>query len=150
MKNMQIIIFIVIGRTNSMVPKNDRKMLCFKILFWVIFATSFCYFCYCFPTYVCLKSQGYPVGLYKIWRGIDHFILSIGFLRKIYFSFLFKINKHTTTIYPAIVIMAANAVFGFALFYKKWWYYLFAFITIIMCLILHDCYNEIIEFEYDG
>lgn len=147
---MQIIIFIVIGRTNSMVPKNDRKMLCFKILFWVIFATSFCYFCYCFPTYVCLKSQGYPVGLYKIWRGIDDFILHISFLNRIYNLFLFKINKNTATIYPAIAIMCANAAYGFALFYKKWWYYLFAFITIIMCLILHDCYNEIIEFKYDG
>ncbi|MBR1383084.1 MAG: hypothetical protein IJ555_04645 [Ruminococcus sp.] len=42
--------------------------------------------------------------------------------------------------------MAANAAYGFALFYKKWWYYLFAVITIIMCLILHDCYNEIYDF----
>ena len=148
MKNMQIIIFIVIGRTNSMVPKNDRKMLCFIVLFWVIFATSFCYFCYCFPTYVCLKSQGYPVGLYKIWREIDHFILNIPVLKKIYLSLLFKVNAKT--LFPVIIIMVANISYGAMLCYKKWWYYLVAVITIIMCLILHDCYNEIIELRYDG
>ena len=88
------------------------------------------------------------MGLYKIWRGIDHFILNIPVLKKIYLSLLFKVNAKT--LFPVIIIMVANISYGAMLCYKKWWYYLVAVITIIMCLILYDCYNEIIELRYDG
>jgi hypothetical protein len=56
---------------------------------------------------------------------------------------LYKIPEFTML--TAIIINGANMIFGFINYKKKWWYYLILVITVIMSIMLWDCFQILIH-----
>ncbi len=113
------------------------------IIFSVILIAFIVYYFCCMPTYILMKILGPHDNMYFIWYKIDSFILNNGILNSIFKTLLYKIPEYTMPI--AIIINGANMIFGFINYKKKWWYYLILVITIIMSIMLWDCFQILIH-----
>ena len=108
------------------------------IIFSVILIAFIVYYFCCMPTYIIMKYVGPHDNMYFIWYKIDRFILNNDILNSFYNAIVFKIPEYTMLI--AIIINGANMIFGFINYKKKWWYYLILVISIIMSIMLWDCW----------
>lgn len=115
------------------------------IIFSVILIAFIVYYFCCMPTYVVMKFVGPHDSIYFIWCEIRELILNNDILHSFYNALVFKIPEYTMPI--AIIINGANMIFGFVNYKKKWWYYLILVITIIMSIMLWDCFQILIHEE---
>ena len=94
-------------------PTNNKYKIVFIVLI-ILFGTLF--FCH-MPGYILEKCLGYPDEMYyKFWKPLNNFLHGDKVLNYLYHLVLYKIP--TWTIYPVIILNAANMIFGF-IHYKK-------------------------------
>ena len=94
-------------------PTNNKCKIVFIVLI-ILFVTLF--FCH-MPGYILEKCLGYPDKMYyNFWNPLDNFLRGNKVLNFLYHLVLYKIPAWT--IYPVIILNAANMIFGF-IHYKK-------------------------------
>ena len=117
----------------------------YTIIFSVILIAFIVYYFCCMPTYIQMKIVGNHDSMYYIWCKIDEFILNNDILNLFFITMRNKFPEWTMLI--AIIINGANMIFGFINYKKKWWYYLILIITVIMSIMLWDCFQILIHQE---
>ena len=63
--------------------------------------------------------------------------------RSLYYNMLHKVPEWSMPI--AIISNGANMLYGFKKYKNKWWYYLILVLTIVMSLIILDCFHILIH-----
>ena len=117
-------------------PTNNKCKIVFIVLI-ILFVTLF--FCH-MPGYILEKCLGYPDEMYyKFWKPLNNFLHGDKVLNYLYHLVLYKIPAWT--IYPVIILNAANMIFGFIHYKKKWWYYLVLALSILCSVLLLDYYE---------
>ena len=116
------------------------KHIAKKIILFVIFILFIIYFISCLPIYIHMNYLSYPE---KIMPALaikihDSIIIPNPLIKKYYYFMLFKIPEWTMPV--AVMINGGNMYFGGKQFKKKWWYYVILVISILMSLILMDCW----------
>ena len=108
-----------------------------KIIMFSLFIVYIIYFIYAFPTYVISKTSNYQSN--EIWFNIRYYFLNSNSLFKNYYRLLrYKASMSKMSI--AMVVNFANMVFGFFNFKKKWWYYIILVFSVLITLMLVDCW----------
>ena len=115
-----------------------KKTKCICLILWIVFFAFVVFYICCMPTYVVMKFVGPHASIYFIWCEIRELILNNDILHSFYNALVFKIPECIMLI--AIIINGANMIFGFINYKKKWWYYLILAISIIMSIMLWDCW----------
>ena len=111
---------------------NKKNMLIIIVIFILFFIC-------CFPTYVGMKNLGYPkYQLPELWNSLDSFMLKNKFLRPFAKCIDHKIPEWTMPI--AVIVNGINMFFGFKEYKKNWWYYVILLVSILMSLMLIDCW----------
>ena len=109
------------------------------LLFFIIFFFYVFFFLICLPTFLQSKMLGYHNEmLFELWRKIDNTIHYNQILNNIYWDVLYKVPEWIMPI--AVIINGVNMFFGGKQFKKKWWYYIILFVSIILSIILVDCW----------
>jgi hypothetical protein len=86
-----------------------------------------------------MKNLGYPkYHLPELWNYLDSFMLKNKIIRPFAKYIDHKIPEWTMP--TAVMINGVNMYFGGKQFKKKWWYYVILVISILMSLILMDCW----------
>lgn len=118
----------------------------YTIIFSVILIAFIVYYFCCMTTYIQMKIVGNQDNTtYFIWCNIDEIILNNDILNSFFITMRNKFPEWTML--TAIIINGANMIFGFINNKKKWWYYLILIITIIMSIMLWDCFQILIHQE---
>ena len=113
------------------------------IIFSFIIISFIAFFVYSTPTYVHLKALGWSGPKDDILWCISDFFRSSELLYNYYCHLRNKTSINMIII--ALVVNMANMIFGFINYKKKWWYYLILVITIIMSIMLWDCFQILIH-----
>ena len=115
-----------------------KKTKCICLILWIVFFAFIVFYICCMPTYIQMKIVGNHDSMYYIWCKIDEFILNNDVLNLFFITMRNKFPEYTMLI--AIIINGINMIFGFINYKKKWWYYLILVISIIMSIMLWDCW----------
>ena len=95
-------------------PTNNKCKIVFIVLI-ILFVTLF--FCHR-PGYILEKCLGYPDKMYyNFWKPLNNFLHGDKVLNYLYHLVLYKIPAWT--IYPVIILNAANMIFGFIITKKN-------------------------------
>lgn len=108
-----------------------------KIILIVLLVLYFLFFIYTFPTYIERKCFGYSPSV--MWFKISNLFLNGPPILEKYYRLL-RDKVPQNTILVSVILNIGNMIFGFIHFKKKWWYYLLLFISIVISIILKDCY----------
>ncbi len=79
---------------------------------------------YCFP---------------NLWKKADYLLFNTNFIKDFSNYIVFKIPELTMPI--AVVANSINMFFGFREYKKKWWYYIILLISILISVMLIDCWH---------
>ena len=116
------------------------------IIFSVILIAFIVYYFCCMPTYVSHKVMSFSdEPFYNLCSCIFSTINKNEIIYNFFWYWVHKIPEWTML--TAIIINGANMIFGFINYKKKWWYYLILVITIIMSIMLWDCFQILIHEE---
>ena len=118
-----------------------------KIIFSLAFAIFVIYFIFCLPTYVSLKFLSYPyVSFSFLWEKLFLFLFRIdkigsfpNFAKTFSYHIIHKVPVWSIPI--TIITNTINMIFGFKILRKRWWYYLILFLSILLTVVLIDCYR---------
>ena len=111
-----------------------------KVIFVIVFILYFIYFVNCLPIYIHMNMLSFPYELIpslanKIY---DSIICKNSIIEKYFYFMLHKIPEWTMLV--SVMINSGNMYFGFREYKKKWWYYVILSISILMSLLLLDCW----------
>ena len=95
------------------------------------------YFLYALPTYIVSKTSNYQSN--EIWFDIRYYLLNSNYLLKKYYRLL-RYKASMSKILVAVLVNFVNMVIGLINFKKKWWYYVILLISILLSLVLVDCW----------
>ena len=117
--------------------KNTFFIFCVFVVLYIVF------FIMCFSTYSQCKFMLWQDKGDNIWIYIRNTIVSNNLIFDIH-----KSLRHTIPVWAmpiAIIINSANMLYGFKKYKNKWWYYLILALTIIMTIIILDCFHILIH-----
>ena len=114
-----------------------------KINFFIFILVSFVLcFLLCLPTYNlenCLNNPG--TFMPDLSRKIYNCFVQNNYIIKSLYYYLIYIIPEWLMLF-AILINGVNMYYGFKSFKKKWWYYVILIFTLILSIILLDCYIQ--------
>ena len=109
------------------------------LVFIIISILYFLFVLLCFPTYSQLKFMSWQGHEDDIWINIRDIVINNCFLFGVHKALRHKIPDWSMLI--AIMINVFNMLLGFINHMKKWWYYLLLLISVLVTVVLIDCYN---------
>ena len=113
--------------------KNTCYIFCGFVILYIVF------FIMCFSTYSQCKFMLWQDKGDNIWIYIRNIIVSNDLIFDIHKSLRRTILVWTMPI--AIISNGTNMLYGFKKYKNKWWYYLILVLTIVMSLIILDCFR---------
>lgn len=120
------------------------KKTVIKIIFIANFIINLVGFVVSFPKYIHLKFL-YSTN-FDLWLKIHALLLEGNYGLRTYYRFM-RDNLPDSFILLAIILNIINMIFGFVNYKTKWWYYVILVITIVMSIILWDCFYILIHAE---
>lgn len=113
--------------------------------FIIIFLLFLTFFIIIIPTYI---HMGILMDPGKLIPDLSRKLHNIFVQRNtvtgsLYYNMLHKVPECAMPI--AIIINGANMLYGFKKYKNKWWYYLILVLTIVMSLIILDCFHILIH-----
>ena len=110
------------------------------IILVFIFILLTIYFLCCTPIYVRMKSLGFPKYHFpEMWDSLDTFIFNNKYISSFSRYIEYKIPEWTMPV--AVIVNGINMFFGFKDYKKKWWYYIILLISILISVMLIDCWH---------
>ncbi|MBR4022501.1 MAG: hypothetical protein IKI94_07910 [Ruminococcus sp.] len=118
------------------------KKTVIKIIFIANFIINLAGFVVSFPKYIHLKFL-YSTN-FDLWLKIHALLLEGNYGLRTYYRFM-RDNLPDSFILLAIILNIINMIFGFVNYKTKWWYYVILIITVIMSIMLWDCFYILIH-----
>lgn len=109
-----------------------------KSIFVIIFIIYVVFLLLCFPTYSQIKLMSWDNSKDNIWIYIRNEVISHELLFKLHKALRHKIPEWTMPI--SFIVNGINMFLGFKDYKKKWWYYIILLISILISVMLIDCW----------
>ena len=118
-----------------------------RIGFILVFSLFAIYFLFCLPTYISSKYLSSPYASFSfLWEKLFLFLFKIdkiggfpNFAKTFSYNIIHKVPVWSIPI--TIITNTINMIFGFKILRKRWWYYLILFLSILLTVVLIDCYR---------
>ena len=111
-----------------------------NIVFILMFFLYIVFLLLCLPTYLQSKMLGFHNELlFNLWKKIYLFIRHNSITDTFYCKLRHKIPEWTMPV--AVIVNGINMFFGFREYKKKWWYYIILLISILISVMLIDCWH---------
>lgn len=109
-----------------------------KFIFVIIFIIYVVFLLLCFPTYSQIKLMSWDNSKDNIWIYIRNEVIFYELLFKFHKALRHKIPEWTMPI--LFIVNGINMFFGFKDYKKKWWYYIILLISILISVMIIDCW----------
>ena len=115
--------------------RKNKKLL----IFLFVFILFIIFYIFSLPSYIIMKAiDSYKYCFPNLWKTADSFLFNTKFIKEFSNYFVFKIPEWTMLI--AVIVNVINMFFGFKNYKKKWWYYVLLLISILLSVMLIDCW----------